>query len=275
MTNSSELKRLSFVQSNACLAVTEAEKLYKQLRGLAPQFVVAPLQQVEDRVSAVSAPFVQRAVDTADSLLKAADAGVDTLVLSAELRLSQGKAAAQDLTATASTASAAYLAMVHKAADVLVEKLSVKGVQAATLKAVESSRDALHAAVQTARAAAPTDPDAAVKLAADAWTQFAALPAIAKLLTTAEPATKLGMQALTTIHDRVVAAPAYARAVQTTTGTLCYAATTTPYRLGAQYVYPLVSPYADPALRSVSGSKAVQQAVEYWRPTAPATIAAH
>ncbi len=41
-----------------------------------------------------------------------------------------------------------------------------------------------------------------------------------------------------------------------------------PHRLGAQYLYPMVQPVADPAISKVSNSKVVKEVVDYWSPHA-------
>ena len=93
-----------------------------------------------------------------------------------------------------------------KAADWVAELLNpVKGVQAA--------RATLASALETAKAAA--DPDVAVTMGTDAWNRFAAHPAVAKLLSTAEPATSLGYQAFVQLHDTLVVSPA-------SVGTVCF-----------------------------------------------------
>lgn len=71
----------------------------------------------------------------------------------------------------------------------------------------------------------------------------------------AEPATNLALQAFVSLHDSLVVSPAYKSALNTTASTLTYASTTTPYKLGAQYVYPIVKPVAEPAITKVTHSK--------------------
>lgn len=153
-----ELKYLASLQQSSLFAVAEAEKIYKQLRSLAPSSM--NLDKFEERVIEKAAPLVAKVQDSTEKLLKAADASVDTFVTSADARLGLLKAGA-----------ASYLDLVLKAGDFVVEHLSVKGVQAATVRAVESARDSLHEAITQAKDV--TDPDAAVKMATDAWDRFA------------------------------------------------------------------------------------------------------
>ena len=53
--------------------------------------------------------------------------------------------------------------------------------------------------------------------------------------------------------------PLYKSALDTTYSTLGWASTSTPYRLGAQLLYPWVQPVADPALETLNKSKVVHQ----------------
>ncbi len=62
----------------------------------------------------------------------------------------------------------------------------------------------------------------------------------------------------------------YKKLVDTGASTLTWATHTTPYKLGAQYVYPLVQPIADPAVDKIASSKLVQETLGYWKPVAAA-----
>ncbi|GFH25691.1 oil globule associated protein [Haematococcus lacustris] len=64
--------------------------------------------------------------------------------------------------------------------------------------------------------------------------------------------------------------PLYSKVVSTGVSTLSWATTTTPYKLGAQYMYPLVQPVADPALAKITNSKVINGTLSYWKPTASA-----
>lgn len=88
-----------------------------------------------------------------------------------------------------------------------------------------------------------------------------------KLLETADPATKAALSTFYKLHDNIVSWTLYKKAVDTGASTLSWASHTTPYKLGAQYVYPLVQPVADPALDKFSNSKVINDAVGYWKPT--------
>ena len=53
--------------------------------------------------------------------------------------------------------------------------------------------------------------------------------------------------------------PLYKMTFDTTFSTLGWASSSTPYRLGAQLIYPFVQPVADPAFETVNKSKVVHQ----------------
>eukprot|EP00195_Chlamydomonas_chlamydogama_P010514 CAMPEP_0202899842 /NCGR_PEP_ID=MMETSP1392-20130828/8877_1 /ASSEMBLY_ACC=CAM_ASM_000868 /TAXON_ID=225041 /ORGANISM="Chlamydomonas chlamydogama, Strain SAG 11-48b" /LENGTH=250 /DNA_ID=CAMNT_0049586119 /DNA_START=107 /DNA_END=856 /DNA_ORIENTATION=- len=241
------LKRLGFVQSGTNMAYGAAsyvESLYKRVRPLAPSFVEPLAAKVEDSVVATVAPVVAKAQDAGDKLLHFADDKVDYIINTADHALTNGKSSVsyglssvrelhENNMKTFSTTTEAYFDSMSKAADWISERLNpVKGVQAAT--------DTLKATIQKAREA--TDPDVAVKLAADGWNKFASYPPVAKFLQTVEPGTKLSYQAFTRVHDMVVSSPLYRTALDAASGTANFVASTPPYKLGAQYLYPLVQP---------------------------------
>ena len=53
---------------------------------------------------------------------------------------------------------------------------------------------------------------------------------VAKLLKTAEPATRLGLSAFNSLHDSLVTAPMYKRVIDTTVAVGGYATTTNAYK---------------------------------------------
>jgi hypothetical protein len=152
------------------------------------------------------------------------------------------------------------------AADRLVTSLNVKGMQESTLAKVTMARAALASAVDKAREAA--HPDVALGHVWAAWTTFAGLPVVSKALETAEPVTKASVAVVERLHVSLVGAPLYKTLLDRTSASLAYAATTTPYKLGAQYLYPMVSPYADPAISTLTASKVYGSVATYWRPAA-------
>lgn len=128
-----------------------------------------------------------------------------------------------------------------------------------------SARASLAAAMERAKEVG-SDPDAAMAAASEAWTGFATLPPVAKVLETAEPATKASVTAFTRLHDALVAAPVYKSMLERASLTLNYASGTTPYKLSAQYLWPMVQPIADPAINKVSQSKVAATMKDYWSP---------
>lgn len=250
----SELKRLSFVRDGSTAAYSVSETLYLRLRSLTPSSLTPTLEQVES----LATPLVTRAASLGQHALVLADAQVDAVVTTADKGLKH-------------TQIQEYLSFLSKAGDYARERGS--GLAQSARDSIAAASNTLQAAVNKARETA--DPDVAVPLAWDAWTKFASFPAVAKLLDTAEPAIKTGVSTFYSLHDNLVAAPVYAAVIDRTASTLTFATTTTPYKLGAQYLYPIVKPVADPAITTVSHSRVVNQVVEYWRPTAAVPVAAH
>lgn len=265
------LKRLGFVAQGTEFAYAEVQWLYNALRSWTPAFFTPSLVKVENTLLAVAAPYVSKAEQVFPQVLHFADDKVDKALSRVGAAKSKGNKDAKYAYGSVSAAVETYLNFISGSADYAVERLNVKGIQVASLKAVEAARDTVQAAVAKARNAT-TDPDAAVALAWDAWTNFASLPPVAFVLETAEPATKLGLQAFNKLHNSLVATPLYKSVLDHTAHTIGYATSTTPYKLGAQYLYPMVSPVADPTIAKVANSKSISAAFDYWK---PAAVAAH
>ncbi|KXZ49723.1 hypothetical protein GPECTOR_20g580 [Gonium pectorale] len=258
------LKRLNFVHTYSHKLASGAafvEGVYKKAKPLVPQPVQPLLAKAEDTVLAYAAPALTKAGDQAEQLLRSADEQVDQLYLATGKWLSQSRElAASNIHVFRDTADK-YYGLVKSTADYLAAKLS-------TDLSVTRARELLAQSLEKARELA--DPDAAVKAAYEAWTQFAGIPAVAKALQAASPVTQKGFEAFVTAHDALVASPLYKRSVSLGASTLGWAASTTPYRLGAAYLYPLLQPVADPALDKVSKSSYVNATLKYWAPVAAA-----
>jgi len=272
---SKPLKRLQLVQDGASYLVGYtgyAEKLYKTARGFIPSFVEPTVATVEDRVIAATAPVVAKAQDVSDKMLHIADEQVDYILNTADKTLSGGKKTVEDSLGgvkalhdtnvkTFKEATTAYFEYVKAISDWARDKLNpIKGGQLAL--------DTLNLAMQKAKEA--TDPDVAAKMAVDAWNTFSSVPVVAKVLDTADPVTKVALNSFYKLHDSLVSWPLYSVVVNQGANTLKWATSTTPYRLGAQLVYPLVQPVADPALTRINNSKVINAALQYWKPTATA-----
>jgi hypothetical protein len=68
-----ELKRLNAVRTGTTMAVSEAERLYKVLRGMTPKFAAQHLHNLEASAAGLVAPYVTRAQDLGEKLLVFAD----------------------------------------------------------------------------------------------------------------------------------------------------------------------------------------------------------
>lgn len=215
-----------------------------------------------------AAPVVARAQDAGEWTLYASDDKIDYVVSTADSAfrntkktLSQSVSSVKQMhesnVKTFSETSTAYFAWVHQFAEWAKERLNpVKGGQAAL--------DGLNAALAKAKAA--TDPDVALQLATDAWSSFASVPIVHKLLETADPVTSTAYSSFLKLHDSIVSWKLYKTAVDTGASTLSWATSTLPYKLGAQYVYPFVQPFADPAIANISKSDVYKNVTSYWKP---------
>jgi hypothetical protein len=73
MADTTQLKRLAFVQGYASQGYSTAESVYKTARGFVPGFVEPYAKQAEETAVSLAAPYLTMAQDAADKLL----AGVD------------------------------------------------------------------------------------------------------------------------------------------------------------------------------------------------------
>lgn len=277
------LSYLGFVAGAAATATATADSVYKQARPLTPAAAEPYVAKVEDTVAAYTAPVVATAQDVGEKLLARADEQIHyvaktttsvvnkgkenlaAVVDAGKVQLSNGTSTLKELhTAGVQQFSAAthkYLDFLHDLSNWLVDTLSPS-------KNITRAKEQLHAAIALAKEA--SDPDVAVVKVQDAWNSFAAIPAVSKLLSTAEPVTKFGQSSFFKAHDTLVGSPYYKKVFNLSTGTLAWATTTTPYKLSSTYLYPWVKPVADPALEKINNSKSISTAFNYWKPIATA-----
>ncbi|GLC44280.1 hypothetical protein PLESTB_000760500 [Pleodorina starrii] len=264
MTEDRRFKRLGFVDAYSQKLATGAayvEGAYKKVKPLVPQPVQPILAKVEDAVLAYAAPVVTKASDQAEKLLRSTDDQVDNLYLQTAKWLSHTRELTTTNIETCRGAADKYYSLVKDTADYLASKLSYDA-------SVTAARDLIGKSVEKAKEL--TDLDAAVRTVYDAWQQFAAIPSVAKTLEKAAPVTQKGFETFIAAHDALVGSHLYKRSVSLGASTLGWATTTVPYKLGAQYLYPIVKPVADPALEKVSKSTYVNATLKFWAPVAAA-----
>ncbi|EFJ40256.1 hypothetical protein VOLCADRAFT_108237 [Volvox carteri f. nagariensis] len=264
MADDRKLKRLGFVDAYTHKLANGAayvEGAYKKVKPLVPQQVQPFLAKVEDAVLAYTAPVVAKASDQAEKFLRITDEQVDYLYVETAAYLTQTRKLTQSNIDTFRSAADKYYQMVKSTADYLASKLSYD-------ISVQAARDFISKSVEKAKEL--SDPDAAVRIVYDSWQQFAAIPAVAKTLEKTAPVTRKGFETFIAAHDALVSSLVYKRSVSLGATTLGWATTTTPYKLGAQYLYPMVQSVADPALEKVAKSTYVNATLKYWAPVAAA-----
>lgn len=250
------LKYLGFVENVAgyvtASAIT-ADKVYRNVRARTPKFVEPYVARAEDLVSAYSAPAVAKAQDAGGRLLHLADQRVDYVVNKANYVVSTVYQAHSHNMEHFNTAKEQYFTYMVSLAEGVGQKLN-------PVKAYETAVDTFKSTI--AKAQEISDPDVAIRTAAEAWGQFAQIPAVSKVLETAGPATSYGVQTFNYVHDVVVVNPQYKKAVELGAATVTWASTTYPAQLSKQILYP----YLEPAYNKVSNSSYLKSVVEYWKP---------
>lgn len=269
------LKHLNFIASTATTAATTAgsvaNTVYTTTKGFVPSSLLPTVNKLEDTAVSYAAPVIATAQDTGLGLLKHADHTVEAAVNTASNLLGSTK---QTVASTASgvkgvqehsvktfkDAATTYFDFVTSTADWVAERLSLTSQ-------VTAAKETLNKTIAKAREM--SDPDVAVGTVFEAWTAFAEVPAVNKVLTTAEPVTKRGLSTFYSLHDYLVASPYYKAGLNTGASTAAALSQTTPYKLTKQYAYPIIAPYADPLLDKLNSSIYLKQLQMYWMPVVP------
>ncbi|KAG2438280.1 hypothetical protein HYH02_010978 [Chlamydomonas schloesseri] len=263
-STSKPLKHLEFVHTYAhkiAGGASYVEGGYQKVKSYVPAAVQPYVAKAEETCLAYAAPLAAKATDQAEKVLHSTDAQLDALYATSASWLSSSQKLADSNIAAFKGAADKYYDLVKAAAAHVSSKLP-------TDLSVAKARELLAASLEQAKALA--DPDAAVAAALDAWAKFTAIPAVAKVLSAASPLTGKGVAAFTAAHDVLVHSALYRYGLSVGASTVAWATSTTPYKLSATYLYPLVQPVADPALDKVSKSTYVNAAIKYWAPVAAA-----
>lgn len=268
MTETTSYKRLDFVAKSVATASGLAETAYKTARSYTPTFVEPYVAKVEDTASTVGAPYMTFVADTGAKVLQNADELVDYTVGNSYKAVENGKTTVMSTLTNTKTfhdtnlksfgdAREKYFKYVEETADLVKAKLNPKPYIDLTYTALKDS---------LARAQELADPDVAVDAVHQAWTKFAALAPVSKVLETADPMVGFAQSKYTQLHGTVVANPYYKKAFDLAGSTVAKAQDTLLYKRSKDLVYPYISSLADPALAKISGSKYVAALVAHVKP---------
>ncbi|KAK9862542.1 hypothetical protein WJX84_012311 [Apatococcus fuscideae] len=102
-----------------------------------------------------------------------------------------------------------------------------------------------------------------------AWAKLVSLPAVDKVLESAQPSVEFTRRKYTDAHDAVVASATYSKAMEAAEAIVSNFKHSFVYRTAAARLYPVVSQFTDPALDRIVQSQYYSAVVDHLRPTSP------
>nr|ARQ20716.1 oil globule protein [Lobosphaera incisa] len=271
-----DLKRLAFVRSYSDYYFQKgyglASSVYSTGKSYAPDRFHGSIAAVEQTVSEYGTPLVTAVQDKSDQVLHLVDSKVDTAVTSAyqfyedkssflasqvekqkkyhEKNLEHYKASREN-----------YLKKIEESVDFL-KKEGLTG-------SARYAADAVLARVDDAKKLPPMLVDEAkvvVSKVGDAWAYLASLPAVHKLLETAQPSLDLAWKKYLIAHDSLLSTPIYHQIARDSTAVVGKVQQTPIYKKITTTVYPIISPYADPALDTIYQSSYYSAVKDHLKP---------
>ncbi|KAK9868808.1 hypothetical protein WJX84_003100 [Apatococcus fuscideae] len=107
------------------------------------------------------------------------------------------------------------------------------------------------------------------KMISAAWAKLVSLPAVDKVLESAQPSVDFTRRKYTDAHDAVVASATYSKAMEAAEAIVSNFKHSFVYRTAAARLYPVVSQFTDPALDRIVQSQYYSAVVDHLRPTSP------
>ncbi|KAK9816682.1 hypothetical protein WJX72_003614 [[Myrmecia] bisecta] len=276
VTSSPDLKRLAFVRSYSGYYWDKgyglASSVYTTGKSYVPDRLNGSIKAVEETVSEYGTPLVVAVQDKSDQVLHIVDSKVDTAVTSAyqfyenkstflasqvekqrkyhEKNLEHYKASREN-----------YLKKIEES----VEFLKKEGLTGSARYAADS----VLARVEEAKKLPPVLVDEAKALVGkvgDAWAYLASLPAVHKLLETAQPSLDLAWKKYLIAHDTLLSTPIYHKLASNSTAVVGKVQETPVYKQLTNRVYPIISPYAEPALDTIYQSPYYSAVKDHLKP---------
>lgn len=261
----SGLKKLGPVLDASSYGYTVASNLYTTARAYVPASLESTVEKAETTLTEYTAPLVTRAQDTATAALKLADDKVDQALSQAtsvyqanSTYITQTIEKQKQLHAGNLESYKAAREQYLKKVEESVEFLKSNGLTGAARRAAD---EALAAAAEARKL-----PLVLVKGVHDAVSRLLALGPVQGAVGAVRPGLETAYGAYSQVHDSVVASERYRRAVEIGQQVVARAEATALYQRARTSVYPLVAPYADPALSAVSASPYFQAAIGHLAP---------
>ncbi|WIA42568.1 hypothetical protein OEZ86_008547 [Tetradesmus obliquus] len=250
MADTTQLKRLAFVQGYASQGYSTCEGVYKTARGFVPSFVEPYAKQAEETAVSVAAPYLTKAQDAADKLLAGVDSQVDKSLQTLSGALLYSRDLHEKNMTTFTGAKDQYYGFVE-----------------ATVNRIKALLDPTpYVQWASGQVEYYVDPDKLVDTSVEYAGKVASFGPVPKVVEIADPLIKTSVKTYGSVHDTVVALPAYKKVwdlVWSTSGSL---QESWPAKKFAEVAYPLLAPLADPVVTNVSNSKYLKQLETHLRP---------
>jgi hypothetical protein len=277
-----DLKRLGFLRSYSGYYWNKgyhiASSVYNTGRAYAPGLLNGSLRVVEDKVSELGTPLLSAVQDRSDKVLRTIDGKVDNVLVAAHDFLWPAPALVSNMVekqravheTKVAHCNAARYAYLHKIEET-IEFLKARGISGTAKYAAVT----VMGQVEEAQCIPPTlerEAEVLVNKVGEAWLKLASLPPVSKLVETAQPSVEYARAKYLEAHDAIVASSAYSRALETACGIVHRVQDTMVYRAAANKLYPVISPYADPALDKITHSQLYSAVVDHLKPCAAASL---
>nr|AEW43286.1 major lipid droplet protein [Dunaliella parva] len=269
-----QLRRLGFVRSYAGSAASLLAPILLTVQSFGDR--VLESVGTKESLAAYTTPLLERTTDIGDSLLSTVDQQVDymlntgnSMVRTTSQTVTDSVSGVRDIhnsnLSYLSNAFQTLLTNLQRTTDWAIENLN-------PVRIAHTGSD--WAKATFVRAQELLDPDTLYNFLQERWAAVSSIPVVKGMLDTAQPITNASWSAFVGLHDFLVNSSLYKFSVDSGFSAWGWAKSTTPYKLGMQYLYPIVQPVADPAIHKVSSSKVVNSVLDYWAPTPNAAAAA-
>nr|AEW43284.1 major lipid droplet protein [Dunaliella salina] len=260
------LRRLAWVRSLASSAAGLLAPVLGQVQHVGD--LILERAGRKEQLASYTTPLLEKATDIGDAALTSVDQQVDYVISTGSAAVGTARQTISDSAngvrdihsanlAFLSNAFQTYLTSLQRATDWAVENLN-------PVRATRAAWDWARATL--ARMQELLDPDTLFNFLRDRWAAFTSIPVVRGVLDTVQPITNAFWNIFYALHDFVVSWNLYKFAVDSSLTTWHWITDSSPYKLGAQYLYPIVQPVADPTLDKFTHSQVINSTLDYWKP---------
>jgi hypothetical protein len=261
----SELKHLQFIEDATGFALEKSYNLavstYMAGRAYTPQRLDSRMRAVEVKLASLAEPVFEAVQHGGHTILTRLDGTVDLAVSTAN-RLFGADQEGQ----LVASRQHAYLLDIQQSLAFLKEN----GLTGTAKVAAEALAQRIEE-VQRLPVTIGEEAEVLVTKVGEAWQKLVASPAVTKVIQVTEPSVEFTRAKYQSVHDAVVASATYSKAVGVADGIVKRVQGNLVYRAAAHTLYPVISPYADPALDKITHSPYYTAVLQHLKPTRATT----